>query len=235
MMHLSSLVRMGDNDQIQVSAVALACRLLLEGNIIALPTDTIYGLAACAQDIAAVRRLYEVKGRDSGKPLAICVGQVEDVCTWAKTDSLPDGLLSSLLPGPVTVVLERTSNLNLELNPSFQKVGIRIPDHPFIRQITQKINSPIALTSANFSNEPSSLSPKEFESLWPQLAAVFDGGRLGALQSSSSRAGSTIVDLSEKGKYFIVRSGCALPQTLKTVHQFGLRSPCRIEGDASNL
>lgn len=223
-MRVSSRVPVGNGEEVRTSAVALACRLLKEGNIIALPTDTIYGLAACAQDTGAVRKLYGVKGRDSAKPLAVCVGEVDDVRLWGKADILPDGLLKALLPGPVTVILERTPLLNIELNPNCAKVGVRVPNHPFVRQIAQGIDTPLALTSANLSNEPSSLNPKEFEHLWPQLAAVFDGGPLGSDQPSSSRAGSTVVDLSVEGRYHVVRNGSALLQTLDVLNRFELKS-----------
>lgn len=231
-MRLSSLVRITESDQDQTSAVTLACQLLSDGNIIALPTDTIYGLAVCAQNTAAVRKLYGVKGRDSAKPVAVCVGAVDDISSWGKTDVLPAGLLNSLLPGPVTIILERTSLLNPELNPTCNKVGIRIPNHLFVRHISQKVAEPIALTSANLSNEPSCLSPKEFEPLWPQVAAVFDGGPLGCNQIAHSRAGSTVIDLSFMGKYHIVRDGSALVQTIATLHQFGLQ-PVQIAADKS--
>lgn len=222
-MRLSTVVPVGESGQVQANAVDLACRLLNGGNIIALPTDTIYGLAACAQNTTAVRKLYGVKGRDSAKPLAVCVGEVEDVRLWSKADILPDGLLKALLPGPVTVILERSPLLNTELNPNCSKVGVRVPNHPFVRKIAQSVSSPLALTSANLSNEPSSLNIKEFENLWPQLDAIFDGGSLVALQSTSSRAGSTVVDLSVKGKYHIVRNGSALLQTVEILEKFGLK------------
>lgn len=221
-MHLS-VVPVGEGGKAQATAVDLACRLLTDGNIIALPTDTIYGLAACAQNTSAVRRLYGIKGRDSAKPLAVCVGEVDDIHLWGKADTLPEGLLKALLPGPVTVILERAPGLNTELNPNCAKVGVRVPNHPFVRKIAQNVSSPLALTSANLSNEPSSLSVKEFESLWPQLDAIFDGGSLAVLQSNSSRAGSTVVDLSVEGKYHIVRNGSALLHTMEILHRFGLR------------
>lgn len=232
-MHLSTLVQVGEEEKVRSSAVSLACRLLSEGNVIALPTDTIYGLAACAQNTAAVRNLYGIKGRDSAKPLAVCVGEVDDVSLWGKAEILPDGLLKSLLPGPVTVILERSSFLNSELNPTCQKVGIRVPNHSFVREIALRMGTPLALTSANLSNEPSSLRPEEFEPLWPYLGAVFDGGPLGTLLPCTSRAGSTVVDLTLNGKYQIIRNGSALSHTIDILNRFGLKSINSFETHAS--
>ena len=232
-MRLSSHMFIAEEGEAKSSAVSLACNLLSEGNVIALPTDTIYGLAACAQNTAAVQKLYGIKGRDSAKPLAVCVGEVNDVSLWGKADNLPDGLLKSLLPGPVTVILERTSLLNPELNPNCLKVGIRVPNHSFVREIALRMGTPLALTSANLSNEPSSLCPQEFQSLWPQLGAVFDGGALGSSIPCSPRAGSTVVDLSLNGMYQVIRDGSALSQTIEILSRYGLRSLNYVETNAS--
>ena len=85
-------------------------------------------------------------------------------------------------------------------------------------QLCKRLGTPLALTSANASNEPSSLAPEEFQSLWPHLAAVFHCGRIG--DSTSSRAGSTVVDLSVPGKYHIVRPGSALETTKGVLERF---------------
>ena len=201
-----------------VAAVERAAQLVLEGKVIALPTDTVYGVAVAAQNTQAVKQLYKIKGRDRKKPVAICVNSVKSISCWGKVDGLPTGLLDALLPGPVTVVLERTLDLNPTLNSDTSKVGIRIPDSEFVLQLCKRLGTPLALTSANASNEPSSLAPEEFQSLWPHLAAVFHCGRIG--DSTSSRAGSTVVDLSVPGKYHIVRPGSALASTKGVLERF---------------
>lgn len=202
------------------AAVERAAQFILEGKVIALPTDTVYGLAAAAQDTQAIKQLYKIKGRDQNKPLAICVNNVKSLCCWGKVDCLPSGLLDTLLPGPVTVVLERTSNLNSALNPGISKIGIRIPDNEFVLNLCKRLGTPLALTSANASNERSSLAPEEFQSLWPHLTAVFHSGRLG--DSASLRAGSTVVDLSVPGKYHILRPGSALANTKAILEHFSV-------------
>jgi tRNA threonylcarbamoyl adenosine modification protein (Sua5/YciO/YrdC/YwlC family) len=202
------------------AAVERAAQFILEGKVIALPTDTVYGLAAAAQDTQAIKQLYQIKGRDQNKPVAICVNNVKSLSSWGNVDSLPPGLLDTLLPGPVTVVLERTSNLNSALNPGISKIGIRIPDSEFVLDLCKRLGTPLALTSANASNERSSLAPEEFQNLWPHLAAVFHSGRLG--DSTSLRAGSTVVDLSVPGKYHVLRAGSALANTKAILEHFSL-------------
>ena len=202
----------------RVAAVERAAQLVLEGEVIALPTDTVYGVAVAAQNKQAVKQLYKIKERDQKKPVAICVNSVKSISHWGKVDGLPLGLLDALLPGPVTVILERTSDLNPTLNSDTYKVGIRIPNSEFVLQLCKRLGTPLALTSANASNEPSSLAPEEFQSLWPHLAAVFHCGRIG--DSAPSRAGSTVVDLSVPGKYHIVRPGSALASTKGVLERF---------------
>ncbi|KAG8371335.1 hypothetical protein BUALT_Bualt13G0077000 [Buddleja alternifolia] len=81
------------------------------GEVIAVPTDTLYGFACDACSVDAVHRMYETKGRKYTSPLAICVEDVKDIQRFVDTDHLPIGLLDSLLPGPVTVVLRRGSTV----------------------------------------------------------------------------------------------------------------------------
>lgn len=202
-------------------AIFLAVKLINEGGVIALPTDTVYGLATDAQNANAISKLYSIKGRHLQKPIAICTHNVDDIGNWAKTGHLPNGILDALLPGPVTVVLQRTPSLNCALNPDESTIAIRIPDSGFVCGIVSYLKKPIALTSANESNKPSTLKPVEFSTLWPKLDAIFDGGLIG--RSLESRQGSTIIDLTVNNYYSVIRTGSALRNTVNILHQFGLK------------
>lgn len=122
----------------------------------AVPTDTIYGLACLVQNNAAVSKIYEIKGRHHDKPIAMCVTTIEEIYRWCHV-TLPEAALRDLLPGPVTLVFRRLPCLNPAFNPSTQLVGVRIPDDPFVRTLSERAAGPLALTSANPSNQPSSL------------------------------------------------------------------------------
>ncbi|KAH9616587.1 hypothetical protein KSS87_020610 [Heliosperma pusillum] len=91
-----------------------AIQSIKSGKVIAVPTDTIYGFSCDACSREAVNRIYEIKGRKLTSPLAICVGDVPDVIRFAVTHHLPESLLETLLPGPVTVVLRRVTESILE-------------------------------------------------------------------------------------------------------------------------
>lgn len=196
-----------------------AVELLKAGNVVALPTDTVYGLACLSQNTAAVRALYKIKSRDEKKPVAICVSQVSDVAKWGQV-IVDEQLLNELLPGPVTLVFERNPALNPELNPGTNLVGIRIPDSWFIRQLVESCAEPLALTSANLSGTLSTLAVEEFPNIWHHLGAVYNGGPIP--DGPSARLGSTVVDLSSPGVYRIIRPGCALENTVDKLRKYGL-------------
>ncbi|CAN6301885.1 unnamed protein product [Urochloa humidicola] len=201
-----------------IDHVVKATDAINSGQVIAVPTDTIYGFACDACSAGAVNRIYEIKGRIQTRPLAICVADVSDISRFALVDHLPHGLLDCLLPGPVTVVLKRGENsiLDRSLNPGLDSIGVRVPDLDFIRSIARSAGSALALTSANLSGRPSSVSVKDFEDLWPHCSYVFDGGML-----PSGRAGSTIVDLITPGVYKILRDGSSREETTAVLGKFG--------------
>lgn len=209
-----------ENSDEGFSNVVSACiKCLKEGGVIAVPTDTIYGVACLAQNSTAINRLYDIKLRNYKKPIAISVGTIDDIYRWSKV-TVPRQVLEDLLPGPVTVVFERGPELNPALNPDTHLVGVRIPDHKFMKDLAKECGSPIALTSANISGATSCLRVEEFDSLWPRLDLVVNGGILS--DSNESRLGSTVVDLSIPGTYRIIRPGSAHESTtncLQVKHQ----------------
>lgn len=210
-------------------ALRAAVAELRAGAVVAVPTDTLYGLACSASCSAALGAVYRLKGRSQAKPLAVCLGRVADVYRYCHVQ-VPEGLLQDLLPGPVTLVMERSEELHKDLNPFTPLVGIRIPDHAFMQDLAHMFGGPLALTSANLSSQASSLNVEEFQDLWPQLSLVIDGGPIGDGQSPECRLGSTVVDLSIPGKFGIIRPGCALESTTAILQQkYGLspsHGPC---------
>lgn len=114
--------------------------------VVALPTDTIYGLACSVFNTEAIERIRRIKGRSETKPMAICLDQVSHISHWCDTKNIPTGLLSDLLPGPVTVLLPRFSDRLQDplstrlLNLGDKRVGIRIPDSGFIRKLISALN-----------------------------------------------------------------------------------------------
>lgn len=205
-------------------SVAMAAEMLRQGKVIAVPTDTVYGLACLADNSRAVQRLYEIKRRDGGKPLAICLGNVNEVGAWGVLDDIPTRMLEDLLPGPYTICLRRTPALNRALNPGHDTVGVRVPNDKFIRSVAQ-LAGPLALTSANVSSEPSSLHPDEFRALWPELDGVFYSST--KKRKDDHRVGSTVVDVSTPGCFTVVRRGVGASFIVGILMKHGLKANAR--------
>lgn len=206
---------------------------LLNGKVIVVPTDTVYGVACLAYNQKAVSDIYEIKGRQNHKPISMCVADIDDVYQLAHV-TIPVEVLNELLPGPVTLCFVK-KEMHAAFNLNTPLVGVRIPDHPLILKICQTLKilklgcAPMALTSANLSGKNSCLRFEELKQLFipkagKNLSMVIDGGSL--VQSSTSRAGSTVVDLSIMGYYKILREGCALEHTVEILKKYDITKIC---------
>lgn len=215
---------LGPNTSTFLDSVKLACDYLNQGSVIALPTDTLYGLAAKISNGKALTDIYAIKSRHDQKPLAVCVSDVSNINDVANVQCLELELLHELLPGPVTILLPRSHSLDASLNPNVDLVGVRIPNNEFIRHICRLIG-PIVLTSANKSGEKSCTKIEEFAEIWDDISLIFDQGCLSkASNYKNLHLGSTIFRLdAELRQYRVIRSGCALSRTLVTLKKFGYR------------
>uniref|UniRef100_A0A1I8C1J7 Threonylcarbamoyl-AMP synthase n=1 Tax=Meloidogyne hapla TaxID=6305 RepID=A0A1I8C1J7_MELHA len=185
-------------------AVFGAVECLKNGGVVAVPTDTLYGLCTLAEN---ADRLYKLKRRPKGKPLGLFLNEGEDVFSYAER-TVSNGLIKSLLPGPVTLVFNRSQELPSNFNCGTQSVGFRIPQARFVRDICRFIPYRlIAQTSANVSG--SDLNPikiEDFQDIWDDIDMIIDGGTI--LENNMSRLGSTVIDLSLPGQFKILRVGC---------------------------
>lgn len=170
-------------------ALNLAAELLLAGEVVAFPTDTVYGIGVRADSEAAIEKLYQIKTRSFDKPIPVMVasiGQLKQVAGTVSADARQ--LAVSFWPGPLTIVLPKRADLpdNLTQMPG---VGVRIPDHPFALKLLKRCG-PLAVTSANLSGQVEALCAKTvIEQLGGRLALIVDGG------DSPGGTASTVVDL----------------------------------------
>merc|ERR1712226_62888 len=202
------------------SVLAEIASCLRKGGVIAVPTDTIYGIACLAQSSEGIAKIYNIKSRDSKKPLAILVPSVSCVTDVAViNDETTLKVINRLLPGPVTTVLKRKPTLNPNLNPNVESVGIRVIDTDILNQLMSEVNEPLALTSANISGQTSSLCLEDFKEIHWQIDVLIDGGQL-----ETPRFGSTVVDLSISNVYKVIRQGQEFEKTLSVLKEFGLQN-----------
>jgi L-threonylcarbamoyladenylate synthase len=159
-------------------AVARAAELLRAGQLVALPTETVYGLAANAWDAGAVRRIFEVKGRPPHNPIIVHVASLEMarrcVSEWPP---VAEKLAGAFWPGPLTLVLPRSLEIPDVVTAGGGTVGVRWPGHPFIQAVIRACGFPLAAPSANRSNH---VSPTNVEhvrkDLGGRIPLIVDGG-----------------------------------------------------------
>jgi L-threonylcarbamoyladenylate synthase len=177
--------------QLFQAAVQRAAELLRAGEVVVLPTETVYGLAANALNPAAVQRIYAIKGRPSHNPIIIHVASrsMARDCTpaWPK---VADKLADAFWPGPLTMVLPKQANLPDIVTAGGETVGVRWPSHPFIQEVIKACGFPLAAPSANLSNQ---LSPTNALHVAKQLGGkvplIVDGGQ------AQVGIESTVIDL----------------------------------------
>lgn len=180
-------------------AIKLARRLLREGDAVAFPTDTVYGLGANAFEPYAVRQIFKVKQRPPDKALPVFIYQIDDLNLVAR--DVPNeawNLLQEFWPGALTVVLPKAAALPDAVTGGKNTVAVRIPNHPVSLNLVIQVGRPLAVTSANLSGQPTPATARGVaKQLGKALPLVLDGG------PSSSISPSTIIDLSVKPPHLL--------------------------------
>jgi len=191
------------------SGIARAAELLRVGELVAIPTETVYGLAVRADDAAAVARLFVAKGRPSDNPLIVHIADVADVPRVARAVTpLARLLLTHLAPGPLTLVLDARDDLPRAVTAGLDTVAVRIPDHPVALAVLRACGVPLAAPSANRSGRPSpTRAAHVLADLSGAIAAVIDGG------ATAHGLESTVVD-ARGGEPRVLREGAVSRERL---------------------
>jgi L-threonylcarbamoyladenylate synthase len=160
-------------------AVQRAAELLRAGEAVALPTETVYGLAANALDAKAVERIFQIKGRPAHNPIIVHVASMamakRCVANWP---TLANSLAKAFWPGPLTLVLPRAKEIPGIITAGGPTVGVRWPSHPFIQAVICECGFPLAAPSANLSNRVSPTNAEHVrKSLGDKIRLIVDGGQ----------------------------------------------------------
>ncbi|MBS58100.1 MAG: threonylcarbamoyl-AMP synthase [Chloroflexi bacterium] len=129
--------------------------ILESGGLIAIPTDTIYGLAVLSSMDSAVEKVFQIKGRSESQALPLLLGSVQQINDYA--DGINDdviGLVNEFWPGSLTLIVKKTRGVSEIVSGGLPSVALRLPDHPIPRAISERMNSAITGTSVNRSGEP---------------------------------------------------------------------------------
>lgn len=163
---------------------------LLNGKLIAFPTDTVFGLA-CVMDIDAIKKVYVAKGRDFNKPLPVMCSGYEMISKIAYVDEKTKRIIDKFMPGALTIVFKKKDELDPYITQGKPTVGIRVPNDEWIINLIEKIGKPIMVTSANNSDTGSLL---KWEDVYSQMNGKIDGI---VCENARGDKSSTIIDVSD--------------------------------------
>ena len=201
------------------------------GGLVAIPTETVYGLAADATDPAAVRRIFEVKGRPADHPLIVHLADADDLDDWAVSPSAAARLLAATTwPGPLTVIVPRAPRVPDVVTGGRPTVGLRVPAHPATRELIRRVGVPLAAPSAN---RFGAVSPTTAAHVLADLGDRLDPARDVILDGGPCPVGveSTIVDCVADPPQILRAGGVPREQVERLVGTVaGASGPARASG-----
>jgi len=191
----------------EASLIRYAAEQIRAGEVLGMPTDTFYGLAADPFNLRAVDRVYDIKSRSRHKPLSLLiesVDQAEELCK-----PLPEEfyrLARRYWPGPLTIIVKAASRLPLKVTANTGNVALRVPSAKIPLAVVEAAQIPITATSANLSGEAECTTAEAVrDQLKGRIAIIVDGG------TSPREVASTIIDLTdEEARWRVLRDG-AIP------------------------
>ncbi len=191
----------------ETSLVRYAADQIRAGEVLGMPTDTFYGLAADPFNLRAVDRVYDIKSRSRHKPLSLLIGSVDQAEELAQP--LPDefyALARRYWPGPLTIIVKASSKLPLKVTANTGNVALRVPNAKIPLSVVQAAQIPITATSANLSGESECTTALAVrDQLEGRISIIVDGG------TSPRDVASTIIDLTnEEARWQVLREG-AIP------------------------
>ena len=190
-----------------------AVDVLRRGGLVAFPTETVYGLGADASNPAAVKKIFQAKGRPADHPLIVHLPGSDALAEWAvEVTDVALGLASRFWPGPLTLILRRQPNVPLAVTGGLETVALRVPDHPVALALLRQFGGGIAAPSAN---RFGAVSPTRAERVRAELGPAVDfvlDGRTGRVA-----VGSTIVDLASGAPMLLRPGGITREQLEDTV------------------
>lgn len=170
-----------------------AVEAIVEGAVVGIPTDTVYGLAVDPQNIGAVSLLYELKGRPEGKPIGLLVANMEQAAEIGEMSGVASSLAARFWPGGLTLIVTPKVVLADWVGDRYlMTVGLRMPDHQTALSLLQR-TGPLAVTSANRSGGPETVTDAEAKSIFGDEVDIYLPG------TSPGGVASTVVDVTSEG------------------------------------
>lgn len=199
-------------DGLDEKKIKVAARLILEGKLVAFPTETVYGLGADALNERAARRIFEAKGRPADNPLIIHIASIDDLEKVAREVPEKAKLLAERFwPGPLTLVLPKREEVPLVTTGGLDTVAVRMPAHPIALALI-RASTPLAAPSANISGKPSPTSAEHvIDDFYGKIEGIIDGGETWV------GVESTVIDLTEEPPVLLRPGGIPLEDLEKVI------------------
>lgn len=163
-------------------AIELACTLLKQGEIVAVPTETVYGLAGDSRNPNAIKKIFEAKGRPADNPLIVHISSIDMLDGIVR--EIPEDakiLADNFWPGPLTIIMPKGNKICNETCAGLDSVGVRMPSNPIARKIIKKSGVPFSAPSANISGKPSpTIAEDVFADMNGKIPIIIDGGECNA-------------------------------------------------------
>ncbi len=176
--------------------------LVKSGEVIAFPTETVYGLGVRYDSLVAFNRLVEIKNRPKNKAFTLMISSVNEIKKYAIVDKKIERICNKYMPGPLTVILKARSDVPAHAKSIDQTIGIRCPDLKKLRDFIDNVGVPLLVPSANKSGASPCKSAEEIINTFDnEISALIDE------KVKKSDLPSTIIDLSELGKIKLIREG----------------------------
>ncbi len=192
--------------------------ILKNDGVICVPTDTVYGVCAKIDSEKAHEKLIEIKNRPLNKLFPIMCADEEQIKIIAIVNKKAEALINEFMPGPITLILEKQIKLLDSIDNEYTKIAVRMATSQILEQLIQKVESPIFMTSANISGEPTCQTLEEIEKAFPTLDGILEG------EVPKGQA-STILDCTSE-EIKILRQG---PITLEQIEKT-FNTKCIVEG-----
>lgn len=209
---MDTIIEKVDPGKIDGTVMGKAGKLIAEGELVAFPTETVYGLGGDALRPEAAAKIYAAKGRPSDNPLIVHIAEFDDMKRVAR--EVPEQakkLADAFWPGPLTMIVWKSDAVPEATTGGMQTVAVRMPNHPVALELIRRSGCLIAAPSANTSGRPSPTEAQHVEEdLSGRIAMILDGGPVGI------GIESTIVDLTEE-QPMILRPGYITPEMLSEV------------------
>lgn len=193
-------------------SINLACELLKKGEVVAVPTETVYGLAGDATNGSAIKKIFEAKGRPADNPLIVHIASIEMLDgIVSKFSADAKKLAENFWPGPLTIIMPKGNKVCKETTAGLDSVGVRMPANEIAREIILRSGVPFSAPSANISGKPSPTTAQDvFADMNGKINLIIDGGE------SDAGVESTVISVLEDTPV-ILRPGIVIKEDIEKV------------------